>query len=654
MASHACCEHCEKCVADIHLEATESPASEESSERQLLLRLGIAAIVCGINLFMHHQGGIGETAYVLGFIVSWLIVGWDALADAMDNMMHGRIFDENLLMCIAGIAAFCIGEFAEGVAVIWLYRLGELCEDKAIGKSKRSIAALLDLRPDRVHIMSDGETKTLDPADVHPGDKIIVRPGERIALDGVIRSGRSTLDMSALTGESLPVNVSEQDAVMSGSVNLSEVLTIEVTKPYGESTASKIIDMVRNAASRKAPAEQFITRFARYYTPIVVVLAVLIALVVPLVWDGGWSEWIRRACVFLVISCPCALVISVPLTFFAGLSAASRCGILVKGSNYLESLGSLHTVVFDKTGTLTKGSFEVTAVLPASADIGEADVMEAACVAEFLSNHPIARAIVAHAEKQGTTLPVHEKYGEYKEIAGRGTHAAYGESKICAGNAAFMEEMGVAGSTLVQSDATGSFIHIIKDGVYLGMIIVEDVLKPETRTAIEALRQSGVKRAYMLTGDRKTAAEAVASQIKLDGYRAELLPSDKVAAFEELTAEVPAKQKVAFVGDGLNDAPVLARADVGIAMGGRGTDAAIEAADVVIMNDDLSRLGKGMEVASKTRTIVLENIAFALCVKGSFLILGALGFMNLWFAVFADVGVMLLAVMNAMRAMRLR
>ena len=655
MSTVACCEHCSKCMIEPGIESEEHEKEETTETRQWIIRLAVAAVLFLLNMGLGFAGVIPSVVYVLGFVVTWLIVGWDAFAQALENIMSGHIFDENLLMCISSIAAFCIGEYAEGVAVIWLYRLGEMCEERAVGKSKKTIAALMDLRPDSVRVIRDGESMMIHPSKVKPGEIVSIHPGEKIALDGVISSGDSTLDLRALTGESLPVNVSAGDAIMSGSVNLSGVLTVEVTKAFGESTASKIIDMVRHASTRKATAEQFITRFARYYTPIVVVAAILLAVFMPLFFGGEWPDWIRRACIFLVISCPCALVISVPLTFFAGLSAASKRGLLVKGSHYLEMLGQLHTVVFDKTGTLTKGSFEVVSVEAATQAIDPMDVVRAAAMAECLSNHPIAKAVVAYAKRKGIEIPVTASQPEYRETAGRGTYICVDETTYRAGNVAYMIESGISEACLVKPEhAMGSVIHVVKDATYLGVIVVEDVLKQEAVDTISALKQCGVSRAYMLTGDRAASAKAVSEKLGLDGFRAELLPGDKVEAFEALIADVPEKRKMAFVGDGLNDAPVLARADVGIAMGAHGSDAAIEAADIVVMSDDLSRLPDGIAVARKTRIIVLQNIVFALSVKALFLCLGALGWMNLWFAVFADVGVMLLAVLNAMRAMKVK
>ena len=582
------------------------------------------------------------------YLAPYLVIGWRVLWKAVRNILRGQVFDENFLMTLATVGALAIGEYPEAVFVMLFYRVGELFEELAVGKSRASIAALMEIRPDCAHVEREGEAVTVDPAEVAVGEIIRVMPGERIPLDGEILEGTTTLDTVALTGESLPREAGEGDTVISGCVNLTGLLRVRVTKSYGESTVSKILELVENAGEHKSRSEQFITRFARYYTPAVVIAAVLLAVVPPLfvgVSDPAvWSEWVYRALSFLVISCPCALVISVPLSFFGGIGGASKRGILVKGSCYLEALAACDTVVLDKTGTLTEGRFSVTALHPADGVTEEALLYFAAC-AEQYSSHPIARALVAACPALGTAHSV-------EESAGYGIRAAVEDASgsshtVLVGNAKLMESEEIA--PVPNSDA-GTTVYAAVDGSFAGSITVSDTLKPDSAEAILSLRRLGVKRTVMLTGDNETTAASVAGELGLDEYRAALLPADKVELVEALLAEPNRKGKLAFVGDGINDAPVLARADVGIAMGGMGSDAAIEAADVVLMDDSVSGLPRAISIARRTLRIVRQNIVFALGVKAVILLLGALGLTGLWAAVFADVGVAVIAILNAMRA----
>ncbi len=637
------CEHCERGAAPIDLDH-EADEEENSNVGRILL----AGLFFAAALVMEKCFGIEGLSYLSVLVIAYLIAGFDVLAEALEGISNGRVFDENFLMTVSSIAAFCVGEYPEAVAVMLLYQIGEHCQDMAVDRSRRSIAGLMDVRPDRATVVRNGKYLDVSAKTVEVGEMILVKPGEKVPLDGRIVEGSTSLDTSALTGESLPRSVTVGEDVLSGCLNQEQAIKIEVTRGFGESTATKIVEMVQNASARKAPAEQFITRFARYYTPVVVVLAVIIALAMPLITGADWDVWVHRACTFLVISCPCALVISVPLTFFAGIGAASRSGILVKGGSYLEALAKLDTVVFDKTGTLTRGVFEVTQMNAVGGDTRV--LLESAVAAERLSNHPIARSILAEASKQQIEVPEPEACKAFREIAGRGTCVSLGEDTIFAGNAKLMLENGVLESTLIAPEASsGTIVHVLRNDVYLGSIVISDSLKSDTSSALMALKSLGVQKTVMLTGDHSKAAQNIAAQIAIDEVHAELLPGDKVAEFEKITQR---QGKVAFVGDGINDAPVLARADIGVAMGALGSDAAIEAADVVLMTDELSKLAEGVRIARKTHAIVVQNIAFALVVKVAFLILGALGLINLWFAVFADVGVMLLAVANAMRAMK--
>lgn len=581
------------------------------------------------------------------FLVPYFIVGWDVLWRALRNIAHGQIFDENFLMAVATIGALAIGEYPEGVAVMLFYQVGEWFQSYAVGRSRRSIASLMDIRPDIANVERDGQLQEVDPDEVAIGEVIVVKPGEKVPLDGVVLEGRSSLDTAALTGESLPREVVPGDDVVSGCVNQSGLLRVQVTKRFGESTVSKILDLVENASSKKAPAENFITKFARYYTPCVVIGAVLLAVLPPLLtgWNDWsvWSEWIHRALIFLVISCPCALVISVPLSFFGGIGGASRCGILVKGSNYLEALAATDVVVFDKTGTLTQGVFNVTAIHPDH--VSEAQLLELAALAESYSEHPISRSLREAYGKEVDTSRITSN----EELAGRGVRAVIDGKTVCVGNNKLMDDIGIAWHPCHR---VGTTVHVSVDGAYAGHIVISDEEKPDAKEAIAALKELGVRKTVMLTGDAKAVGESVAADLGLDAVYTQLLPGDKVDRMEDLLKERVGKGKLAFVGDGMNDAPVLSRADVGIAMGGMGSDAAIEAADIVLMDDKPSKIASAIRIARRTHRIVNQNIVFALAVKALVLLLGALGVANMWEAVFADVGVSVIAILNAMRALK--
>ena len=581
------------------------------------------------------------------FLVPYFIVGWDVLWRALRNIAHGQIFDENFLMAVATIGALAIGEYPEGVAVMLFYQVGEWFQSYAVGRSRRSIASLMDIRPDIANVERDGQLQEVDPDEVAIGEVIVVKPGEKVPLDGVVLEGRSSLDTAALTGESLPREVVPGDDVVSGCVNQSGLLRVQVTKRFGESTVSKILDLVEHASSKKAPAENFITKFARYYTPCVVIGAVLLAVLPPLLtgWNDWsvWSEWIHRALIFLVISCPCALVISVPLSFFGGIGGASRCGILVKGSNYLEALAATDVVVFDKTGTLTQGVFNVTAIHPDH--VSEGQLLELAALAESYSEHPISRSLREAYGKEVDTSRITSN----EELAGRGVRAVIDGKTVCVGNNKLMDDIGIAWHPCHR---VGTTVHVSVDGAYAGHIVISDEVKPDAKEAIAALKELGVRKTVMLTGDAKAVGESVAADLGLDAVYTQLLPGDKVDRMEDLLKERVGKGKLAFVGDGMNDAPVLSRADVGIAMGGMGSDAAIEAADIVLMDDKPSKIASAIRIARRTHRIVNQNIVFALAVKALVLLLGALGVANMWEAVFADVGVSVIAILNAMRALK--
>ena len=577
------------------------------------------------------------------FLIPYAVIGWDVLWKAIRNIAHGQVFDENFLMAIATVGAFALGEYPEGVAVMLFYQVGELFQSYAVGRSRQSIAALMDIRPDYANIEQDGKLVQVDPEDVAVGDTIVIKAGEKIPLDGVVLEGSSAVDTAALTGESLPRDVDPGDDVVSGCINQSGLLKVRVTKVFGESTVAKILDLVENSSSKKARAENFITRFARYYTPVVVIGAVLLAVLPPLLFGGDWSDWLQRALIFLVISCPCALVISVPLSFFGGIGGASKQGILVKGSNYLEALAKTETVVFDKTGTLTKGTFQVTAVHPDRISKGE--LLELAAMAESYSEHPISRSL-----REAYQKPVDaSRVTDVEEISGHGVRAKVDGHDVYAGNGKWMDRIGASWRNCHR---TGTVVHVAVDGEYAGHIVISDAVKPDAAAAIEALKREGVKKTVMLTGDVKAVGEAVAREIGIDEVHAELLPGDKVDQVERLLKHTSGKGKLAFVGDGINDAPVLSRADIGIAMGGLGSDAAIEAADIVLMDDKPSKLAVAVRISRKTLRIVRQNIVFALGIKLLFLALGAFGMANMWEAVFADVGVSVLAILNASRALR--
>lgn len=582
---------------------------------------------------------------LIAFLVPYLVIGYDVLWSAVRNILHGQVFDENFLMAVASIGAFCVAQYPEAVAVLLFYQVGELCQGLAVGKSRKSIAALMDIRPDFARVLRDGKEETVDPKTVEVGETIIIKPGERVPLDAVITKGETAVDTSALTGESLPCDKHVGDNVISGSINLNGLIEAKVRTAYAESTVSRVLDLVENSAAKKARAEAFITRFAKYYTPCVVIAAVLLAVLPPLILKQSFSEWITRALTFLVVSCPCALVISVPLSFFGGIGGASKLGILIKGANDLEALSKVDTVVFDKTGTLTQGRFEVTAVH--AQEMSEAELLDIAALAESYSNHPIALSIIkahgGHLDKS--------RVSSIEESSGYGVTAVIDGKKVSVGNDKLMHRAGVQWK---DCHLPGTTVHIAADGVYMGHIVISDTVKPDAKEAILALKNNGVRKTVMLTGDNKKNGEAVAAELGLDEAKTQLLPDEKVAAVEELLQQKPDKRTLAFVGDGINDAPVLARADVGIAMGALGSDAAIEAADIVLMDDRLTGLSKAMRISRKTMRIVHQNIVFSLLVKLAVLVLGALGLANMWFAVFADVGVMILAILNAMRALHIQ
>ena len=594
-----------------------------------------------------HAAQDGSAAFSLApwalYLVPYLLIGWDVLWKAVRNIAHGQIFDENFLMALATVGAFGTGEYAEAVFVMLFYQVGELFQGYAVGKSRQSITALMDIRPDCANVERDGALLQVDPDEVEVGDTIVIKAGERVPLDGVILEGRSTLDTAALTGESLPREAEAGDDVISGCINLSGLLKVRVTKSFEESTVAKILDLVENAAGKKAKAENFITKFARYYTPSVVAAAVLLAVLPPLLGDGDWSKWFHQALVFLVISCPCALVISVPLSFFGGIGGASRAGILVKGGNYLEVLADTQIVVFDKTGTLTKGVFNVTAIHPDQCD--EDRLLELAALAESYSDHPISRSL---KEAYGKEID-NSRVDGVEEIAGQGVKASVDGVEVWVGNDKLMD---AAGAAWHPCHRVGTTVHVASQGVYLGHIVISDEVKEDAAQAIAGLKTIGIQKTVMLTGDAQAVGEDVARRLGLDEVHTQLLPADKVDQVEALLRERTGKGKLAFVGDGINDAPVLSRADLGIAMGGLGSDAAIEAADVVLMDDKPSKIAVAIRIARKTLSIVRQNIVFALGVKLLVLVLGAVGRANMWGAVFADVGVSVLAILNAMRALR--
>lgn len=610
-------------------------------QKHLLIRIIAAAALFLAGSLLH----LSEQAEMGIFLACYVVIGWDIVWKAITNILSGQVFDENFLMTIATIGALILGEHSEGVAVMLFYQVGEWFQSYAVSKSRKSIASLMDIRPDYANVERDGKLVQVDPEEVSIGDTIVVKPGERIPLDGIIINGVSALDTSALTGESMPREVAPGAEVISGCINQTGILSIRTTKEFGESTVAKILDLVENASDKKGRTENFITRFARYYTPAVVFAALALAILPPVITGQSFSIWIYRALTFLVISCPCALVISIPLSFFGGIGGASKIGVLVKGSNYLESLAHAEMVVFDKTGTLTKGSFAVTEIHPVGMD--ESQLLELAAYAEDYSNHPISASIKkAYGKKIAPN-----RISDVQEIAGHGVQAVIDGKKVLAGNAKLMEREHIRYQL---SGAVGTVIYLACEGTYSGSIVIEDEIKQDAPSAIRQLKSSGIRKTVMLTGDADAVGQKVSGRLGLDQAYTELLPADKVDRVEALLREKTEKGKLVFVGDGINDAPVLARADVGIAMGGLGSDAAIEAADVVLMTDEPSKIAAVIKIARKTIRIANQNIVFALGIKFLVLILGALGYANMWAAVFADVGVSVIAILNAIRAMRVK
>ncbi len=665
--------------------------------RKMLIRILVTFVLFVVLMVMDHSGRfswIGEFpgGFIL-YLAPYLLIGYDIIWKAARNIRNGQVFDENFLMMVATFAAFGVGEYSEALAVMLFYQVGELFQSYAVNRSRKSISDMMDICPEYANIEENGELRQVDPDDVEPGDLIVIKAGERIPLDGVVVEGESMIDTAALTGESVPRRAAAGDEVISGCVNGSGTLKVKVTKGFEDSTVARILELVENASSKKAKLENFITRFARYYTPVVTIAAAVLAVIPPLILGGGWADWIQRACIFLVISCPCALVISVPLGFFGGIGAASRIGVLVKGSNFLEAVAEMTTIVFDKTGTLTKGEFRVTEVIPAdvgeladeddwdSRKLNEADaagesgqtpffgkagetaianedgtqlaagesarqeLLRLAAFAEGYSTHPIAKSI---QEAYGKPLELN-RVSDVEELAGHGICAQVDGSAVLAGNGKLMEQMGIA---YQECKRGGTVVYVARDGRFAGTIVISDTIKDGAREAIRDMKQVGVKQCIMLTGDRKEAAQEVARELGLDQVHAELLPGDKVEQVEVLLNAQPPKERLAFVGDGINDAPVLTRADIGIAMGTMGSDAAIEAADVVLMDDDVRKIAAIVRISRKTLRIVKQNIVFALGVKALVLLLGAFGMANMWEAVFADVGVSVIAILNSMRALK--
>ena len=586
-------------------------------------------------------------ASLLIFAFPYLIIGYDIIFKAVRNIFNGQVFDENFLMCVATFGAFGTGEYSEAVAVMLFYQVGELFQGYAVNKSRQSITELMDICPEYANIEVDGKLEQVDPDDVNIGDVIVVKPGERVPLDGKVINGSSMVDTSALTGESVPRKVDEGSEIISGCVNGSGTLTVEVTKEFDDSTVAKILELVENASSKKAKVENFITKFARYYTPIVVIAAVVLAILPPIILGGNWASWIKRACIFLVISCPCALVISVPLSFFGGIGAASKNGILIKGSNYIEALSEMKVIVFDKTGTITKGEFKVQKLIPGSGDVNKGELIEWAAYAEGYSDHPIAKSI---KDAYGSNIDIN-LVDNAEEISGHGIKVNVKGKEVLAGNEKLMKLKNIKYQPCTEA---GTVVYVAVEGKYTGCVLIADGIKEGAGQAFENLKKLGVRKTVMLTGDRKDVGEAVASELHIDEVHTELLPADKVTQVEIILGESDDKNKVAFVGDGINDAPVLMRSDIGIAMGSMGSDAAIEAADIVLMDDDIRKIPLVMRIASKTMGIVRQNIVFALGVKLLVLILGALGVANMWEAVFADVGVSVIAILNAMRTLNIK
>jgi len=620
-------------------------------QKKVLVRIIVALVLLAGVILLDKLALLPQWAMIVLYLVPYFVIGYDILWKALKGIKNRQVFDENFLMAVATVGALCLQEFKEGVAVMLFYQIGELFQSVAVGKSRKNIAALMDIRPDYANLMMDGKLEQVDPDDVEVGTEIVVDPGEKVPIDGVIVEGNTTLNTGALTGESVPRDAEPGDDVISGCINMSGRITVRTTKAFGESTVSKILDLVENSAMKKSKSENFITKFARYYTPAVCYSALALAVLPPLIrllagHPAMWAEWITRALTFLVISCPCALVISIPLSFFGGIGCASKNGILVKGSNYLEALADTKYIVCDKTGTLTKGVFQVTGVYPAPG-VDKKVLLGLAAYAESGSHHPISQSL---KDAYGQPLKG-ERVSAIQEIAGHGVQALVDGHPVAVGNAKLMEKIGAA---LPDERTDGTTVYVAADGKYIGCIVISDVVKPTAKAAMAALKENGVKMTVMLTGDAKAAADRVAAEIGMDRVESELLPGDKVAQVEKLLAEKGPKENLAFVGDGINDAPVLSRADVGIAMGALGSDAAIEAADVVLMDDDPSKIALAMKISRHTLQIVWQNIVFALAVKAVCLVLGALGIAGMWLAIFADVGVMVLAVLNATRALKIK
>lgn len=615
--------------------------------KKMLIRIIAAFFLLAGLMIAEHTGKLesleGSWALFVIYLIPYLVIGYDIIFKAARNIKNGQIFDENFLMMIATFGAFGVKEYSEAVAVMLFYQVGELFQSYAVGKSRQSISEMMDICPEYANIEVDGVLTQVDPDEVEIGNFIVVKPGERIPLDGVVIEGESLVDTAALTGESVPRKAAAGDEVISGCVNGSGTLKVEVTKEFEDSTVAKILELVENASSKKANVENFITKFAKYYTPVVTIGAVILAVLPPLILGGGWGEWVQRACIFLVISCPCALVISVPMGFFGGIGAASRLGVLVKGSNYLEAVSEMTTIVFDKTGTLTKGEFKVTEILPQGCS--EEELLELAALGEGYSNHPIAGSI---KEAYGKTADMN-RVSDAEEIAGHGIRVLIDGKEILIGNGKLMRQQHI---DYVSCKSSGTVVYVASEGVFAGAIVISDTVKDGAEEAIKRMKQAGVKKCVMLTGDRKEAAESVAAQLGIDEVYAELLPGDKVVKVEKLLENQKDKEKLAFAGDGINDAPVLTRADIGIAMGSMGSDAAIEAADVVLMDDDVRKIASTVHISRKTLRIVKQNIVFALGVKALVLALGAAGMANMWEAVFADVGVSVIAILNSMRALK--
>lgn len=620
-------------------------------QKKVLVRIIAALVLLAGVILLDKLALLPQWAMIVLYLVPYFVIGYDILWKALKGIKNRQVFDENFLMAVATVGALCLQDFKEGVAVMLFYQIGELFQSVAVGKSRKNIAALMDIRPDYANVMVDSKLEQVDPDDVQVGTEIVVDPGEKVPIDGVIVEGNTTLNTGALTGESVPRDAKPGDDVISGCINMSGRITVRTTKAFGESTVSKILDLVENSAMKKSKSENFITKFARYYTPAVCYSALALAVLPPLIrllagHPAMWAEWITRALTFLVISCPCALVISIPLSFFGGIGCASKNGILVKGSNYLEALADTKYIVCDKTGTLTKGVFQVTGVYPAPG-VDKKVLLGLAAYAESGSHHPISQSL---KDAYGQPLK-EERVSAIQEIAGHGVQALVDGHSVAVGNAKLMEKIGAA---LPGARTDGTTVYVAAGGKYIGCIVISDVVKPTAKAAMAALKENGVKMTVMLTGDAKAAADRVAAEIGMDRVESQLLPGDKVAQVEKLLAEKGPKENLAFVGDGINDAPVLSRADVGIAMGALGSDAAIEAADVVLMDDDPSKIALAMKISRHTLQIVWQNIVFALAVKAVCLVLGALGIAGMWLAIFADVGVMVLAVLNATRALKIK